>query len=521
MSIISGRNQTNIPLKDRLVNPELRNPGKSLHYLYQDSPPYSASVIQETIEQTPIKPVSVKQRLWQYRGGAAIVAAPGDVLPKIYGTTIVQGRVIWGSKPYLDANNRARIDIAYGLAQGVIDGVIRIYGGNDKQLLYSPDSVNGVINGVKFWKKLKFHNGALDQEKSNVIVEHETKEKTPDYHGLCYVVFRGLKLYKFNQSAPDLWFVIGRGIEEFSEDVYEEDTYPATTTDTNNLDGLGNLIYFSFNTAPLGVKTLNLDTKAVTNLAITSLKVGTDALRVFKNQVYDCTESGLKRWNGSSWDTVFHSNLERQILISPDENIMVISVWNFVKSEMYKTTDGDNYSLIPNDLPNGRMLMKVFDEDNDSMYIVLQNKNIYQGNLTSGIWGEIKTIPVGDNLYLSETSMTLFNRKLYFVLKSNPAITKLVRYNLDTSIYETFEIANTYFASDYDIEIFKDKIHVVAWNATTPDSKFVKVFDDVSETFTVLPAPSGFTANNYYKLLKYNNNLYVGTSTGIYKQGDV
>ena len=349
----SGRQQPGNTFAERAKDPSLRTPGRTLHCIgnacnrYEELPPYTANIVQENIEQLPEKKVTIQKKLYDYRGGAAIIAAPGDILPKIYGTTIIQGRVIWAGDIYLDNKGSPRIDIAYGLAEGPIDAMLKVYGGNDKKLLYDANSIDGAINSNKYWRKIDFFTGAIDQDKSKLIGRLEGKSNVPNYRGLSYVIFRGLKLFKFNKTAPDLWFVIGAQYDQTApEDEYDPTYYQETLTQSvKSIIGYDNKIFFIRNN---GAGYLDLTDNSVNSIDSIGAQVPyNQGLAILSidgvEHLYGCSNSGFYEYNGDGTWTQLVAGVDFRTIVSNYDRTILLT-GNVSGSNEIRTYDGATWS---------------------------------------------------------------------------------------------------------------------------------------------------------------------------------
>ena len=184
-------------------------------------------------------------------------SAYGETIPRIYGSYVVAGNVIWST----DLKETAReeggkggpsytrytysVSCAVSLCEGPIIGVRRIWA--DGKLIYDARSLDSFkeifleLARQYFEGIITVHYGTEDQLPDTTIQAIEGD--TPAYRGEAYVVFTDLQLEKFGNRIPMLRFeVVTAGEQAFTTPdlIYSLDgsagTVPRVTGDYQNVD---------------------------------------------------------------------------------------------------------------------------------------------------------------------------------------------------------------------------------------------------------------------------------------------
>lgn len=522
-----GSIYNDIPLTDQLSNPDL-TPNRSLHFVGDndmpliDAQPYNAHTTNETIEeQFPVKDTSVKKKLWQYRGGAAIVASPGDVLGKIYGTSIVQGRVIWSSEPKLNADNQPVIDVAYGLCEGVVNAMLKVYGGNDKQLLYGANSLEGSALAGKYWKKHTLFDGSESQIASNIILREEGEDDTPYFRGLAYIVIRGLKLWKFNNTCPDLWFVMGRQLDNVGEgeeppDVYDgRDYFGVATISGFAMAGLDENIFFLGQSVVYRIDLLTETQHLVASGMGTTRQLRQDGIMECNGKIYCAFGTGLWVWDGgggTSWTQLSsHLNINCMTVDGSRENLYYFSA-----------TQGRIYNVDLNDVVTEVTLASA---SAGGICINDDTGDIYYGSISNGQcyrYDGASHVPIGD-IGNGLKQMEFIDGEIY-ALNTTPGFPARVQRWTGGITWEVDNVHGTSGNFLNGIIKFQDKLHVCGESGSPSNRKYVfrRVSQDSWEKLDV-----SYSGSSIYCMLRYsfgggNTYLYAcsNTNPGFMRMGD-
>lgn len=536
----TGRAQPASSLKDRLSNPELRTPNRSLHFIgdfkrtpYIDSPPYNGAVEGELIEQTPNIQPTVKEKIWEYRGGSAIVASPGDVISRIYGTTIVQGRVIWSTKPYLNDNNQPVIDVAYGLCEGTIDGLLKIYGGNDKQILWGSNSIEGESSGGRYWKRKKLHFGSQDQLQNNIIKNHKGEDDTPTYRGLSYIVFKGLKLFKFNNTCPDLWFVLGRQVDN----VVEQDEYPVTGpinyvkgdgTDVSSITGIPGEDFVYVTTSGVNIFRVELSTNTWTDLGTASnTNCSSNVLGILNDKLYYLHFNDLMLYDtGTTWNVAVNTAfLSYRMQVSPDRTKMIYfdTGTSLTKLYLYNGATPIDQNYPGSGLGYGAIRAAEVNDSGDIWVIATKASNdmVIFRKLFGGSWSQtdihthnytsiqgVKIDPNNDYMHYSHYNNS--DSDFYHEHENFIATPGIPDNTVNKIITDSINRVS-------DIEYFSNRYHFIRNIGGV--TKYFR--EEINGTITDMPLPTGYSFSRILMIQKIGTKLYVGTNDGFFQASDV
>lgn len=459
------------------------------------------------------------------RYSSSVIASAGDVVPKVFGTNIVQGRVIWASDIYLDNNGKPTVDIAYALCEGVVDGVIRIYAG--LQLIYSPDSLRGELSGSKYWKKLKLHSGSDDQGKDEVIKSHEGENDTPSYRGLSYVVFKGLKLFKFGNQAPDLYFIVGRAVDEVLADEYAFIDYNNLGKDVFGIAGIpdDDFVYVQENTGTIWK--VELSTNTWNNIGNAgSFSTSRNSIAQINGKIYYNNRIGLFEYSGSGtvWNAIHsHGTATNFFCASNLNNTSLVYGWSDISTRKIGFYDGTILDINYGDLPSATT--PVLYQSRSIGFLGLSETGIVHVGMFNTVTSAkifrksasvdfIELVPsytnnlsgsdaaYNEELVLISNSSFTIKEQLYTELQENGTITT-----------ESIESNTTVYSSD--LEYFTNKPHIT--KTKTGDSKLWR--RDGVGNYTQLPTP--VSESILYVVKRIGSKLYCGYNNGFFQVGDV
>ena len=184
-------------------------------------------------------------------------SAYGDTIPRVYGSYLLAGNVIWstdlketakeqggkGSGPSYTTYSYS-VSCAISLCQGPIIGIRRIWA--DGKLIYDARSeetddpladISGTVQRIGFSAQgYKIYVGDETQEPDPTIVSFEGD--APGYRGEAYIVFTDLQLEKFGNRIPQMRFeVVTRGEAAYSGPVKIFDNRITSPLPTEKISG--------------------------------------------------------------------------------------------------------------------------------------------------------------------------------------------------------------------------------------------------------------------------------------------
>lgn len=143
----------------------------------------------------------------------------GSPIPIVYGTVALQGNVIWaqdikevvseteqggkGGPSQTTVNYSYYGNFAVAICDGPIGGVLRIWAGPEKRLIYDGISLEG--------GNVRFYLGTEDQLPDPLIEADKGVGFAPAYRGTAYAVFEDLPLIKDGNRLPFLTFEVTTG----------------------------------------------------------------------------------------------------------------------------------------------------------------------------------------------------------------------------------------------------------------------------------------------------------------------
>lgn len=145
------------------------------------------------------------------------VSEYGVPLPIVYGTVALQGCVIWGTDLVevetateqgggSGGGSQTTISYAYyanfavAICEGPVTGVLRIWAGPEKRLIYDGFSLEG--------GSIRIYLGTEDQMPDALIEADKGVGGTPAFRGTCYVVFEDYPVAKDGNRIPFLTFEV-------------------------------------------------------------------------------------------------------------------------------------------------------------------------------------------------------------------------------------------------------------------------------------------------------------------------
>ena len=156
---------------------------------------------------------------------ATTASAYGMMRPWGYGVYVVSGNIIDGSDRRIIQHSdkqssggkgggpkvvtvweTAERDLAVGLGQGPISGVLRIYA--NEQLIW--DATPGSTVRSPEWLDVQIYLGTETQEPDPTLESIYGVGNVPAYRGEAYVMFRKFQLEAFNNTEPSFRFVVVR-----------------------------------------------------------------------------------------------------------------------------------------------------------------------------------------------------------------------------------------------------------------------------------------------------------------------
>jgi len=140
----------------------------------------------------------------------------GRPIPIVYGTVALQGNVIWAAdikevrseteQGGKGGPSQTTVDYSYfgsfavAICDGPVEGVLRIWAGPEKRLVYDGVTLEG--GAVRIYK------GDENQLPDPLIEQFEGAGNVPAYRGTCYVVFEDFPLAKDGNRLPFLTFEV-------------------------------------------------------------------------------------------------------------------------------------------------------------------------------------------------------------------------------------------------------------------------------------------------------------------------
>jgi hypothetical protein len=152
-----------------------------------------------------------KDSIFEIQDGQVQTATQGRIIPDIIGTAQLSGNIIWSSdivtkttqnKPVFTksgfrsggSTTTVRVSFAIGICEGVVNEITNIYA----------DEVQ--INRQDY--RIEIFYGTEDQEKSDIMSSFLGNANTPNFKGLCYIVFDDFPLENFGNRIPNFTFEI-------------------------------------------------------------------------------------------------------------------------------------------------------------------------------------------------------------------------------------------------------------------------------------------------------------------------
>jgi len=188
----------------------------------------------------------------------------GKAIPICYGTIPVSGDIIDASTMYETAHKETQsggkgggqevsyttytysVDLAIGLCEGPIDGILQIFA-NEKLIYDARESSNFLKPS---WLSLTIYKGTETQLPDSTLEALHGAGSVPAYRGLAYVVFPRFPLQEFGNRPPTFRFVIVKnGDETISENVIDLSPVSTTAHGPVYFDETG-LMYGSIETNP-------------------------------------------------------------------------------------------------------------------------------------------------------------------------------------------------------------------------------------------------------------------------------
>lgn len=156
----------------------------------------------------------------------------GIGIPRVWGTYLVTGNVIWtgrvtehanvttttvrtgggkgggggGSQTHTQTSYTYTTSLAVGLTTGKIDRVLKIL--MDGELVYDATcaTLDTTVPGLVF----RLYHGTEDQDRDPTMVAQLGAENTPAHRGLAYIVFDELNITTFGNRMPQMQFLVQR-----------------------------------------------------------------------------------------------------------------------------------------------------------------------------------------------------------------------------------------------------------------------------------------------------------------------
>lgn len=460
----------------------------------------------------------------EYRGGHAQIAHPGIVIPRLWGDAKVDCFLLWASEIYDDANGRKRIDVGFGVCMGEAD-VNRIEYGDDHIPMFDAASLEGNIVTEKYFRKVELFRGTDDQSYSTVIAKHLDPDDIPRYPGLCCFFIRGLKLWKFPEKAvPHIRTVGVRNLEP--SDVYEEEFFPSTSA----VSGLKSVIGYDNKIFGIG----NLNVAGYLDLTDGSWNVidgigfivpFQNGLAIMNGNLYGVSSTGLYEYNNDTTWTQKASYNGRCIASNLLQDLLLIGSASGT-NEM-RTYDGTTEDGLGN-LLNGA---------NPVACRIIEATNPYKSASSLGatrhVWEYILSCDVTTSwCSVLSTSTNILNFIYVGLGDQNGWLTStqtggasatlsVISFPAGVNYTDTINVIGSPL-SCYALNYFAEKTHIGVANTGT-DGGYIYRLDEDTGTFTKLPRATGVPTDTSVSVAGtcvFEQNLYVASNKGIWKQGD-
>ena len=149
----------------------------------------------------------------------------GAPLPKVYGTRIIAGQVIWktdiketkhetdvdsgkgGGQSQTQISYTYSLSFAVGLCEGEIDGLSRVFADGKLIFDFSTDATFTEIHEIEKETRrgvLTIYRGTETQGADPVIESFEGSGNVPGFRGLAYIVFDDLQLSDYGNRMPNI-----------------------------------------------------------------------------------------------------------------------------------------------------------------------------------------------------------------------------------------------------------------------------------------------------------------------------
>lgn len=155
-------------------------------------------------------------------------AAEGEPIPRIYGTSVSNGQIIWATK-FTEHTKTTTTDSSSGKGGGgggattttywyTVSFAVAFCEGDEYTTLgriwLDNKEVNVDLTGAE---SFEFHSGAETQLVSSIISSVEGVENTPAFKGTCYLVFENLPLTDYGNRIPSVKAEINKPIISASD----------------------------------------------------------------------------------------------------------------------------------------------------------------------------------------------------------------------------------------------------------------------------------------------------------------
>lgn len=242
------------------------------------------------------------------------VSEYGTPLPIVYGTVAVQGCVIWatdlvevateteqgggsGGPSQTTVSYAYYANFAVAICEGPVTGVLRIWAGPEKRLIYDGFSVEG-------GGEIRIYLGTEDQLPDALIEADKGAGNAPAYRGTCYVVFENFPVAKDGNRIPFLTFEVSTASAAMGENYTSVDigsgqfgrlydpppehilTHSATVVRGSAQDPFDGKFYITtVEDTEAYLHRIDLDTKAVDSLLVGDNTVDVMALNTLNRKV--------------------------------------------------------------------------------------------------------------------------------------------------------------------------------------------------------------------------------------------